>query len=196
MPNRAQSWDVLLLSLRWSFSHINLFCLNCFLRQRRGDCLSKFPKFIKIVKIRLQSKNPHLLKLQSISPWNFRVGMGCFVLCFFSTWGIGYWAVVVEAGEIGLHSFSRAKICWKNEKILYNIYICTIYIYMHYYALFKTDWNDIYYVTILCIFIYKIYMDNIHIYIYIYRIVSNILAFHPLWTFRLQIICIHNHYVP
>ena len=22
--------------------------------------------------------------------------MGCFVLCFYSTWGVGYWAVVVE----------------------------------------------------------------------------------------------------
>lgn len=33
-----------------------------------------------------------------------RIGMGCFVVCFFSTWGIGYWAVVVEdrKGEPGV----------------------------------------------------------------------------------------------
>ena len=33
--------------------------------------------------------------------------MGCFVLCFYSTWGIGYWAVVVEercsSGPVGKH---------------------------------------------------------------------------------------------
>jgi len=36
------------------------------------------------------------------------VGMGCFVLCFFSTWGIGYWAVVVEVTAAGGPRYASA----------------------------------------------------------------------------------------
>jgi len=36
------------------------------------------------------------------------VGMGCFVLCFFSTWGVGYWAVVVEVTAAGGPRYASA----------------------------------------------------------------------------------------
>lgn len=36
------------------------------------------------------------------------IGMGSFVLCFFSTWGVGYWAVVVEVTAAGGPRYASA----------------------------------------------------------------------------------------
>eukprot|EP00435_Cladocopium_sp_Y103_P055245 s1128_g18.t1 len=36
------------------------------------------------------------------------IGMGFFVLCFYSTWGIGYWAVVVEVTAVGGPRYASA----------------------------------------------------------------------------------------
>ena len=42
------------------------------------------------------------------SNWLLMSGMGCFVLFFFSTWGVGYWAVVVEVTVVGGPRYASA----------------------------------------------------------------------------------------
>ena len=42
------------------------------------------------------------------SNWLLMSGMGLFVLFFFSTWGVGYWVVVVEVTTVGGPRYASA----------------------------------------------------------------------------------------
>lgn len=49
-----------------------------------------------------------LVGMQLSSNVLLMTGMGCFVLCFYSTWGVGYWAVVVEVTTVGGPRYASA----------------------------------------------------------------------------------------
>lgn len=49
-----------------------------------------------------------LVGMQLSSNVLLMTGMGCFVICFYSTWGVGYWAVVVEVTAVGGPRYASA----------------------------------------------------------------------------------------